>query len=88
MPQAAATSSSKASGHSKPSGNTPGVQTSHAPAARPQAAIARAVHVVRGLQTVRIAMRPNANGSTVCAAQVVNPAAITVPASRSLRTSW
>ena len=37
---------------------------------------------------MRIAIRPKASGSTVCAIHVVTPAAITVPASRSLIISW
>ncbi len=61
--------------------------TSHAPTTSPHAAIARAARVARGRHTVRSAISPKANGSTVCAIQVVMPAAMTVPASRSLITS-
>ncbi len=50
----------------------------------PHAAIARDVQPPFVRHTVRRAISPNANGSTVCATQVVTPAAITVPASRSL----
>ncbi len=62
-------------------------QTSQPPTTSPQAAIARAAQVARGRQTVRSAISPKATGSTVCAIQVVMPAAMTVPASRSLITS-
>ena len=87
VPQAAATMISAANGQSRPAANAAGFHTSHAPTARPAKAITRWIALRLGVHTVRSAIRPKANGRTVCAIQVVMPAAMTVPASRSLITS-
>ncbi len=84
VPHAAATSTKATSGQSAPADNVAGLQTSHAPTMSPHAATALAAHVDPELRTVRIAISPKASGSTVCAIHVVTPAAMTVPASRSL----